>query len=680
MSDVRYSIASSPMVGLSARSSVSSDPTPPGPGRQKENLSTQQPSSPYVKTSVQEALGWSRVIRVRFCEAKKGKRLVVALLVVIMLGLLSVRVARGQTVINYPSGFNSAAVSSAAGGSGPIWMVESTQAGSRIQLTTIGTDHGVANAWYKTPVNIQGFATTFTFEIDCASGSPTNCSSGLGFMIICACTGGNPTYNPPTNPGFTYSGYSGNQFSWSQCSGVYNPQTGFPNTCVAINSILIKFDIFNMVTSTFGASLTGFCSDGIYCESPQNASYDMAPSGINLTSGHVFSATLTYDGSNLSETLTDTATGAQYAKTYTGVNLPSLLAGNTAFVGFGGGTGDTATESAYLNSWTYTAQSAGQAAAPVFSPVAGTYSTSQSVNLSTTSSGTVICYNTTESAATNGATGCNAGTLYTGPVAVPSTETLYAVAGGTGYRDSSTNIATYLIQASVAMPAFSPAAGTYNSAQAVIISDATSNATIYYTTDGTTPTASSTRYTAPITVSSTETLEAIAVAPSDSNSAVASAAYNISEPIVATPVFSPASGTYLLPQLVMISDATPGATIYYTTNGSAPTTSSAVYTGAITVSAPETLKAMAVDAGDGNSAVASSTYLINVPVAATPTFTPAAGAYTSAQSVSIADATSGANHLLYDQRNYSWHVLRGVYGPDRGRHDGDARGDRSRDR
>ena len=79
-----------------------------------------------------------------------------------------------------------------------------------------------------------------------------------------------------------------------------------------------------------------------------------------------------------------------------------------------------------------------------------------------------------------------------------------------------------------ATPTFSPAGGTYSSAQTVTISDATSGATIYYTTNGTTPTTSSPVYSGPITVSSTETIEAIATASGYSQSAVGSAAYTIS--------------------------------------------------------------------------------------------------------------------------------------------------------
>ena len=203
------------------------------------------------------------------------------------------------------------------------------------------------------------------------------------------------------------------------------------------------------------------------------------------------------------------------------------------------------------------------------------------------------------------------------------------------------------------------------------ISDATSGATIYYTTNGTTPTTSSTQYTGPITVSTTETLEAIAVATGDTNSAVASATYTIT-PTVLTPAFSPVAGTYTSAQSVSISDATSGATIYYTTNGTTPTTSSTRYTGPITVSSTETLEAIAAATGDP-SAVASATYTIT-PTVSTPAFSPAAGTYTSAQSVSISDATSGATIYYTTNGTYAYHVLDQVHRPDYGELDGDAGG------
>jgi len=108
----------------------------------------------------------------------------------------------------------------------------------------------------------------------------------------------------------------------------------------------------------------------------------------------------------------------------------------------------------------------------------------------------------------------------------------------------------------------------------------------------------------------------------------------------AAPVFSPATGSYPAGQMVAISDATAGATIYYAINGT-PTTASTVYTGAITVNSTETIEAIAVASGDFASAVATATYTI-LPAAATPSFSPPPGTYTSAQMVTISDATSGA--------------------------------------
>ena len=79
-------------------------------------------------------------------------------------------------------------------------------------------------------------------------------------------------------------------------------------------------------------------------------------------------------------------------------------------------------------------------------------------------------------------------------------------------------------------------------------------------------------------------------------------------PTCATPTFSPAAGTYTQAQNVSINCSTEGATIYYTTNGQDPTTSSTVYSGTINISTNTTIKAMAVKSGFDNSAVATAEY------------------------------------------------------------------------
>jgi hypothetical protein len=63
---------------------------------------------------------------------------------------------------------------------------------------------------------------------------------------------------------------------------------------------------------------------------------------------------------------------------------------------------------------------------------------------------------------------------------------------------------------------------------------------------------------------------------------------------MAAPTFSVAPGTYTIVQTVAISDSIPGADIYYTTDGSVPSTSSTRYTGPITVSSSQTISAVAV--------------------------------------------------------------------------------------
>src|SRR6202035_1351662 len=205
---------------------------------------------------------------------------------------------------------------------------------------------------------------------------------------------------------------------------------------------------------------------------------------------------------------------------------------------------------------------------------------------------------------------------------------------GGGIQQSATVNLT-VTAATVATPVFSPKAGIYTSAQSVTITDATTGAAIYFTTNGTAPTTASTLYTGPVLVSSTEALKAIAVASGSSNSAVTTATYTIA---ATTPVLSPRTGVYTSAQSVTITDSTTGAAIYYTTDGiTTPTTASTSYTGPVTVSSTETLKVMAVASGYSNSAVLTATYTI---AATTPVLSPRAGIYTFPQSVTITDATT----------------------------------------
>ena len=166
----------------------------------------------------------------------------------------------------------------------------------------------------------------------------------------------------------------------------------------------------------------------------------------------------------------------------------------------------------------------------------------------------------------------------------------------------------------VATPTFDPEEGTYTAAQNVTITCETEGATIHYTTDGTEPTAESPVYSEAIAVGETMTIKVIAMKEDMTNSAIASATYTINIPQVATPTFDPAQGEYTEAQNVTITCETEGAAIYYTTDGTEPTAESPVYSEAIAVGETMTIKAIAMKEGMANSAIASATYTINIPV------------------------------------------------------------------
>ena len=116
-------------------------------------------------------------------------------------------------------------------------------------------------------------------------------------------------------------------------------------------------------------------------------------------------------------------------------------------------------------------------------------------------------------------------------------------------------------------PTFSPVAGAYTTVQTVTIGDATSGTIIYYTTNGTIPTGNSSVYVAAISVSSTETLQAIAMATGYTTSAVATAVYAINNSVPVISSLSPAA------------NSAGGTAFTLTVNGSGFSLSSTVYWG-----------------------------------------------------------------------------------------------------
>ena len=148
------------------------------------------------------------------------------------------------------------------------------------------------------------------------------------------------------------------------------------------------------------------------------------------------------------------------------------------------------------------------------------------------------------------------------------------------------------------------------------ISCATDGANIYYTTDGSTPTSSSTAYSSAIAITESTTLKAIAI-KDGVESDVASATYTMNRP--EAPTFDVEEGTFASAFTLHLATATDGATIYYTTDGTTPTSSNSAYTTGIDIPAESTtVKAVAVKSGL-TSDVATAAYIYDTRPA--PTFT-----------------------------------------------------------
>ena len=157
---------------------------------------------------------------------------------------------------------------------------------------------------------------------------------------------------------------------------------------------------------------------------------------------------------------------------------------------------------------------------------------------------------------------CAANTSYTGYVRLAATPGFNA-----SPVTSNTQTSPLL---TVATPVISPAGGNFTGSQTVTITCTTSGAAIYYTTDGSTPAATSTPYTATFNITATTTVRAIAIAPGMTNSAVASVTYTLS---TVTPPPTGTAPTITGPRfLTLLTDYQATKTDVYTITGSSPVT------------------------------------------------------------------------------------------------------------
>lgn len=198
-------------------------------------------------------------------------------------------------------------------------------------------------------------------------------------------------------------------------------------------------------------------------------------------------------------------------------------------------------------------------------------------------------------------TDCESNTEYTAYVRFKKTKT---------HKPSEPTTTTNSTNRLVAKPPIiTPEDGTeFYESQEVTITHKLDGMTIYYTTDGTEPTLESPIYTEPFEITDTTTIKAFAVKNNMDDSEVATATLTLKLRDVEKPVIDPeGESEFTGSRLVEITCETEDATIYYTVDGSDPTTESKKYTEPFRVSTTTVVKAIGVKEGLNNSEIATAT-------------------------------------------------------------------------
>ena len=220
-------------------------------------------------------------------------------------------------------------------------------------------------------------------------------------------------------------------------------------------------------------------------------------------------------------------------------------------------------------------------ATPTIQQETGTHN----VSITTATPGATIYYTT------DGTTPTTSSTLYTGASEELGGKPIKAIA----VKDNMIN--SDIGEGEIDIRCATPVISFNNITSTVSIDSGTEGSTIHYTTDNSEPTATSTAYSSPFSVTSPTTVKAIATHATLNPSVVA----ELVIPQVAAPTIQDNGSN-----AVSITTTTVGATIYFTTDGSNPTTSSTQYTGPLTENiSGVTIKAIAVKEGMITSVVRS---------------------------------------------------------------------------
>ena len=234
-------------------------------------------------------------------------------------------------------------------------------------------------------------------------------------------------------------------------------------------------------------------------------------------------------------------------------------------------------------------------------PNGGLYGKNQTVNLDMNTAGTI--YYTMD-----GSDPTTSSSIYILPINISTSTVLKYISVDTAGDESPIYTQTYTIDTIPPTANANPTGGLYNTPQNVTLtmSDA---GTIYYTTDGTTPTNSSTSYKGSIPITENTTLRYIAIDDADNVSSVYTQTYII-DTTIPTASVNVKGGLYNTNQVVTLTMSEPG-NLYYTLNGTTPTSKSTLYTKPITIASTSTLKYFAIDNANNKSSTYIENYIID---------------------------------------------------------------------